>query len=91
MFITELHLYLNYLKEQLEEHIQPEQMVKKKKYLASFFQNLVDGIDYYRHLPGVAETCRKQFFKDLYYAESELDSLNYQYAIAPELLEASGK
>jgi hypothetical protein len=91
MFIAELHLYLNYLKEQLEDHVPSEQAVKRKKYLASFFNNLMDGINYYRNLPGVAATCSIQFVKDLNCAESELDSLNYQYEISPELLETCNK
>jgi hypothetical protein len=91
MFVAELHLYLNYLKEQLEENTAPDQLVKKKKYIASFFKNISDGINYYRRLAGVACSCKDQFMKDLNGAENELDSLNYQYEIAPELLEASGK
>ncbi|NOT94064.1 hypothetical protein [Ferruginibacter sp.] len=91
MFIAEMDLYINYLKEQVEEHVAPEQAVKRKKYLASFFNNLMDGINYYRSLPDVAATCKVQFIKDLNCAESELDSLNYQYEISPELLEATAK
>jgi hypothetical protein len=86
MFIAELYLYLTYLEEQLEENKEPGQYAKKKKYFVSFFQNLRNGIMYYRNLPGVAAAGREQFFKDLFYADSELDSLNYQYAISPELV-----
>lgn len=82
LFIAELHLYINYLKEQLEEDIQPEQVSKKKKYFASFYQNLKDGIMYYRQLPGIADTSRDEFVKALGNAEKELDYLNYQYSIS---------
>ena len=81
MFIAELHLYIAFLKEQLEEDMLPEQFSKKKKYFASFCQNLRDGITYYLRLPGVSGTCRNQFVAALYDAEKELDSLNCQYAI----------
>ena len=81
MFIKELQLYIEYLKEQLEENINPEQFYKKKKYFTSFYQNLKDGIKYYRFLPAISETTRGQFIKDLYYAEKELDLINYQYNI----------
>lgn len=81
MFITELNLYIDYLKEQLEENSEPEQFSKKKKYFASFFQNLRNGILYYRQLPGLSQNTRKKFVKALYYADIELDFLNYQFAI----------
>ncbi len=81
MFIAELHLYIDHLKEQLEEDLLPEQVAKKKKYFSSFYQNLKDGITYYHQLTGIAASNRGQFVKDLCNAESELDSLNYQYEI----------
>lgn len=70
MFIAELHLYLDYLKEQLEDDTQPE---KKKKYYTAFFQNLRDGIAYYRQLSGILD--RHRFVKDLDEAALALDEL----------------
>ena len=81
MFITELNLYIDYLKEQLEEHTDQEQFSKKKKNVTSFYQNLRNGIMYYRQLQGIAGSTRNKFFKALYYADIELDFLNYHYAI----------
>jgi hypothetical protein len=89
MFIAELHLYLTYFKEQLEEYIKPELLAKKRKYFAAFFQNMLEGIMYYRQLTGVAASSRERFIKDLNNAESELDALNYQYEITNELMEAN--
>jgi hypothetical protein len=86
MFIAELQLYINYLKEQLEEGIQPDQIQKKKKYFASFYQNLMDGIVYYRRLPGIAGKSREQFDKALDAAETEIDFLNEQYEIDTQLI-----
>jgi hypothetical protein len=37
---------------------------------------------YYRQLPGIAVNAREQFAKDLYYADKELDVLNYRYEIS---------
>jgi hypothetical protein len=91
MFIKELHLYIDYLKEQLEDEAEPEQISKKKKYCLSFYQNLRDGIRYYRRLPGIAESGREQFIKDLYYADKELDLLNYQYEINEKQFEINEK
>lgn len=82
MFIKELYLYIDYLKEQLEENTAPDQLSKKKKYCTGFYQNLREGIMYYRRLPGVAQTGKEQFVKDLNNADKELDLLNYQYALA---------
>lgn len=81
MFIAELHLYIDYLKEQLEEGMSTEQFSKKKKYFNSFHQNLREGINYYRLLQGIAGTVRAAFVKALDKADIELDFLNYQYSI----------
>lgn len=82
MFITELNLYIDYLREQLIADFHTEQFAKRKKYYNSFYQNLRGGIKYYRSLPPVAVARRNEFFKALYYAEIELDSLNYQYTLS---------
>ena len=84
MFIAELHLYFDYLKEQLEEEPSKGQISKKKKHYASFYKNLRDGIMYYRQLTGISETLKNnnQFIKDLYFAEQELNFLNYQFAFS---------
>jgi hypothetical protein len=81
MFIAELYLYIDYLKEQLQDEIQSEQFSKKKKYYASFYQNLTDGITYYRQLPKMPGINRNEFLKALNDADLELASLNYQYEI----------
>ncbi|MGE5107699.1 MAG: hypothetical protein ACM3H8_09150, partial [Sphingobacteriales bacterium] len=81
MFIAELYLYIDYLKEELKNDIQAGQFEKKKKYYTSFYQNLSDGIVYYRSLPGISYSNREQFIKALDDAETELDLLNYQYVI----------
>ena len=81
MFISELRLYINYLKEQLEAELPSEQLSKKKKYFKTFYQNLKDGMHYYRLLQGVADTGRDQFVKSLDNASIELDLLNAQYSI----------
>jgi hypothetical protein len=81
MFIAELHLYIDYLKEQMEEDNHSEQFEKRRKYYASFYQNLKEGITYYRQLPALSNSSRKSFIEALTLAELELDSLNYQYEI----------
>ncbi len=85
MFIAELNLYIDYLKEELETFAQSDDAAKKKKYFAAFYQNLLNGIKYYRQLPGIAATGKQQFISALDFAEIELDSLNYQYAINNDL------
>ena len=87
MFIAELYLYIKYLEEQLKEDIQPEAAAKTKKYHVAFYQNLRDGITYYRQLPGVSEKDKSKFIEALDSAELELDSLNCQYSIHRELVQ----
>lgn len=81
MFIAELYLYIDYLQEQLQDEILSEQFSKKKKYYASFYKNLKDGITYYRQLPKMPGINRDWFLKALNDADLELASLNYQYKI----------
>ncbi len=51
MFVAELQLYINYLK---EEATVAEPDDKKKKYILGFCQNLISGIAYYRSLNAAA-------------------------------------
>ena len=79
MFIKELALYLDYLEEQLDIETQAGQMVKKKKYFSTFFQNLRQGIQYYFSLPGIAVDNHTAFAKALYEAGLRLDFLHDTY------------
>lgn len=79
MFITELNLYISYLKEQLENDHRDKQLAERKKYYVSFFKNLQEGISYYHGLPGIAQTFRKLFISQLNQATFELDLLLFQY------------
>lgn len=81
MFIAELYLYIDYLKEKLTADVQAGQFEKNKKYYAVFYQNLRNGISYYRSLPCVSGIASKSFIRSLDHAGAELDYLNYQYAI----------
>ena len=49
MFTKELTIYLNYLKDKIEES-KNAITTKQKKYLQKFTNNLNDGIDYYQDL-----------------------------------------
>ena len=73
MFIAELNLYVNYLEKELESDMETEQFDKRKKYYTSFFQNLNDGIAYYRKLEGLCDN--KDFIAALDEAESRVVKL----------------
>jgi len=81
MFIAELYLYIDYMREQIEDDVQHEQFDKKKKYYTSFCQNLRDGISYYRKLAVEFNKGREEFIDLLDHVEIELDEINYQYSI----------
>ncbi|MBH2003655.1 MAG: hypothetical protein I8H66_03110 [Sphingobacteriia bacterium] len=81
MFVAELNLYIDYLSEELGNEKQEELTPKKKKFYAGFYQNIKDGINYYKGLALISETEKAQFLKDLEYAEVALDCVNYQYAL----------
>ena len=78
MFITELFLYIDYLKEELKNDIEDGQFDKKKKYYVSFYQHLRDGINYYHNLPGLAKANRNPFLKALEDAGTALTLLSQQ-------------
>lgn len=80
MFIAELGLYINHLKEQLAtENLQAD--VKKMKYCQEYYKNLLNGIQYYRELPGVALRKKEQFLQSLDNAEQELNILSCRFCL----------
>ena len=81
LFVAELYLYIDYLKEELKDDIQHEQFEKRSKYYTAFFQNLRNGINNYRTLNGLSDLTKQQMLKDLDNASLELDSLVYQYEL----------
>ncbi len=81
MFIAELYLYIDYLKEQIQDDIDSDQFEKKTKYYTTFFHNLRSGINYYREMPGLAEATKTKMLKDLDSVTLELDLLNYQHEL----------
>ncbi len=85
MFIAELYLYIDYLKEQLVADTLSGQFQKKKKYYVSFCKNLSDGIAYYQNLSGIPGSDAEEFFKELEDASLELDGLNYRFEISEQV------
>ena len=81
VFIKELQLYIDFLTEQLKQDFNTEQFDKRKKYFTSFYQNLMEGISYYRQLKGIESRSGVLLGKSLDKAELKLASLNYQYEI----------
>lgn len=81
MFIAELNLYLDFLREQLELEDTREMDVKKKKYYESFMLHLREGICYYKNLKELAPDNRAACDRALEYGLLELDGLSYQYSL----------
>ena len=73
MFITELRLYITYLKEQLENDSYSDQLPKRMKYYSAFIQNLREGIKYYRKMSNTITEAQEKFMADLQEAAEELD------------------
>lgn len=87
MFIKELALYLNYLKEKIEETEKPISE-KQLKYFSDFQKNMNDGIEYYKILfADVMEMSDKDkviILSDLKSLEKELNSINMGVLVEPE-------
>lgn len=77
MFIAELQLYINYLKEEIRKTAAPDE--KSRKYRETFCQNLLNGIAYYRNLNTVAAGNRSLFDYHLNEAEEQVETLRRSY------------
>jgi hypothetical protein len=81
MFMKELNLYIDYLKNKIEES-KDSMNKKQERYLVSFSKNLQDGINYYDNLflrvNDKFTTTRKQLSKELEAGKEALQNLNIQ-------------
>ena len=83
MFIKELQLYLDYLREQITETLQPDN--KFIKYCSAFGKNLVGGIAYYQELIRTGDICSSWkclLEKPLTDLEKELEALLEQNVVS---------
>jgi hypothetical protein len=71
MFIAELNLYINYLKQEMETDAVPD--AKKKKYYESFCQNLLKGISYYQSISAVVSPGSRAFEHSLLKAGEQVE------------------
>jgi hypothetical protein len=88
VFINELFIYINYLKEQLLDEAD-NMDCKRKKYFVSFSDQLLNGINYYRKMVqscnGFSEHNIEEFNNHLDKAELELEALGIVDPITTEL------
>ena len=79
MFIKELGMYVDHLKEKIEE-FNKSQSEKQAKYIYDFSKNLNEGINYYKNLFSDArarfEEVKHDFLTDLEHFENEILNLN---------------
>lgn len=75
MFMAELYLYINYLKQELENETSGSIDAKRKKYYTEFFNNLQTGIIYYRYLPQTKAMNHHAFVQALKEADEHLAAL----------------
>lgn len=78
MFLAEMELYVNYLKESIEEEINTDAWAKRAKYFQNFTTNLQSGIEYYRSLPALA---KNTFLSTLESMENELHFIQQKYTL----------
>lgn len=78
MFIKELKLYLNYLKEEIEG-VEDNTSVSKLKYFDAFQKNISDGIEYYKNLFSSDNfRINKTIIHDLLDLEDEFETMKKQ-------------
>ena len=79
LFVNELNLYVEYLKKDINKHLQ-DMSDKKAKYVSKFKEQLQVGIDYYKQLvPKITnqtEVYRKKMLNELKEIEEQLRQLN---------------
>ena len=83
MFVKELNLYLDYLKNQIEE-MQDNIDAKQAKYLNKFTNNLENGIEYYNNLFSKVKTqfsdTTTEILADLEKGKKRLEEIKYKLA-----------
>ncbi len=81
MFVKELNIYIDFLKNKVEES-RDSMTDKQKKYLLAFAENLNEGIRYYynlfTNLKGVYEDAKFGILRDLDASKRTLDLLNME-------------
>ena len=75
MFIAELNIYINYLKEQLMKEERDVVDPKRKSYYQAFLQNMGDAIRYYQQLFNDAVITHKTFGQSLQLAGAEIAAI----------------
>ena len=81
MFVAELNLYVNYLREQLENEPAAGPEAKRKKYYGEFFKNLHEGLQYYKNISQNINIDSGRFIKAINIAEDELNELSLHFSI----------
>ena len=79
VFIKELQLYINYLKELVDSTDFSNKREAKK--FTRFTQNLEEGIDYYKNLFFKKEIKERQFLTDLLVCENRILEINQQVEV----------
>lgn len=82
VFIAELKIYINYLKEQLIKGEGDAADPKRKSYYQTFLQNMGDAIRYYQQLYNDAVITHKTFGKSLQLAEAEIAVIRQEYSLS---------
>jgi hypothetical protein len=79
LFVNELNLYVDYLKKDINKHLQ-DMSDKKAKYVSKFKEQLQIGIDYYKQLVPIitdqTEVYRKKMLLELEEIEKQLQHLS---------------
>lgn len=79
MFIKELNIYIDFLKDKLEE-TKHSINDKQKKYLSVFVKNLKEGVSYYENIFGgikiAFENSKSQILNDLDNSKTTLNQIN---------------
>ncbi|MCJ7553277.1 MAG: hypothetical protein MUO34_05270 [Ignavibacteriaceae bacterium] len=87
MFIKELSIYINYLKEKIKEAEKPISE-KELKYFLAFQKNMNDGIEYYKNLFAnvmvMSEEAKFDILNDLEVLEEELNTINPEILVERE-------
>ncbi|MBK7588614.1 MAG: hypothetical protein IPL09_04335 [Bacteroidetes bacterium] len=75
MFLAEINLYIDFIREQFNKDLVSGQLTKRKKYYDTFFANLLNGIEYYINLAKEQLVFSKEFTEGLKEAHKRLEIL----------------
>lgn len=81
MFITEMKIYIQYLRDEISKGKGDFAIPKRKKYYKTYVSNMLDAVAYYRNLIVKSFISSERFAKELSSAFDEIKGISHQFQL----------